>query len=60
MKLAEETTEETKNNILDKAYLRFCHFGFGKTTMAEISEDCEMSAGNLYRYFENKKKIGEG
>ncbi len=60
MKLAEETTEETRNNILDKAFLRFCHFGFGKTTMAEISEDCEMSAGNLYRYFENKKKIGEG
>lgn len=60
MKLAEETTEEIKNNILDKAFLRFCHFGFGKTTMAEISEDCEMSAGNLYRYFENKKKIGEG
>lgn len=60
MKLAEETTEQTRNNILDKAYLRFRHFGFGKTTMAEISEDCEMSAGNLYRYFENKKKIGEG
>lgn len=60
MKLAEETTEAIKNNILDKAFLRFRHFGFGKTTMAEISEDCEMSAGNLYRYFDNKKKIGEG
>ena len=60
MKLAEETTEEIKSNILDKAYLRFQHYGFGKTTMVEISEDCDMSPGNLYRYFDNKKKIGEG
>lgn len=60
MKLAEETTEEIKHNILDKAFARFGHYGFGKTTMAEISKDCEMSAGNLYRYFENKKEIGAG
>jgi AcrR family transcriptional regulator len=60
MKLAPEVTEETKSTILDKAFLRFRHFGFGKTTMAEIAEDCEMSAGNLYRYFESKKEIGAG
>ena len=60
MKLALETTEETKNIILDKAFVRFGHFGFGKTTMAEISKDCEMSPGNLYRYFESKKDIGAG
>jgi AcrR family transcriptional regulator len=60
MKLALETTEENKNIILDKAFLRFRHFGFGKTTMVEIAEDCEMSAGNLYRYFKSKKDIGAG
>lgn len=60
MKLAEETTEETKHKILDKAFERFGHFGFGKTTMAEISKDCDMSPGNLYHYFENKKAIGAG
>jgi len=60
MKLTEETTEEIKHNILDKAFARFGHFGFGKTTMAEIAKDCGMSAGNLYRYFENKKEIGAG
>ena len=60
MRLAPETTEETKNTILDKAFIRFRHFGFGKTTMVEIAQDCEMSAGNLYRYFENKKEIGAG
>ncbi|MEK9628502.1 MAG: TetR/AcrR family transcriptional regulator [Nitrospinota bacterium] len=60
MKLAEETTEAIKNDILDKAFERFGHYGFGKTTMAEIAKDCDMSAGNLYRYFENKKEIGAG
>ncbi|MBT5551610.1 MAG: TetR/AcrR family transcriptional regulator [Nitrospina sp.] len=60
MRLAPETTEETKNTILDKAFIRFRHFGFGKTTMVEIAQDCEMSAGNLYRYFKSKKDIGAG
>ncbi len=60
MKLAEETTETIKNDILDKAFLRFGRFGFGKTTMAEIARDCDMSAGNLYRYFDNKKEIAAG
>ncbi len=60
MKLTEETTEENKHNILDKAFARFGHYGFGKTTMAEIAKDCDMSAGNLYHYFENKKEIGAG
>lgn len=60
MKLAEETTEAIKNDILDKAFLRFGRYGFGKTTMAEIAKDCDMSAGNLYRYFDNKKEIAAG
>jgi AcrR family transcriptional regulator len=60
MKLAEETTEAIKHGILDKAFLRFARFGFGKTTMAEIAKDCDMSAGNLYRYFDNKREIAAG
>ena len=28
--------------------------------MAEIAKDCDMSAGNLYRYFDNKKEIAAG
>jgi len=60
MKLAEETTEAIKHDILDKAFARFGRFGFGKTTMAEIAKDCDMSAGNLYRYFDNKKEIAAG
>jgi len=60
MKIADHTTEEVKHQILDAAHERFGKYGFGKTTMAEIAKDCDMSAGNLYRYYENKKEIAAG
>lgn len=49
---------EVQERILDAAQQRFQQFGYNKTTMAEIAEDCQMSAANLYRYFENKQAIG--
>ncbi len=60
MKITEQTTEQIRDQILDAAMERFGRYGWGKTTMAEIAKDCEMSAGNLYRYYENKKEIGAG
>lgn len=51
-------TEKTKDRILDAANVRFRQYGYGKTTMNEISADCDMSAANLYRFFENKQAIG--
>ncbi|MFQ5580033.1 MAG: TetR/AcrR family transcriptional regulator [Nitrospiria bacterium] len=49
---------DIKQQIIDVADTRFRRYGFGKTTMAEIAKDCSMSAANLYRYFENKQRIG--
>jgi len=51
-------TEEMSSKILDAAEARFRTYGFGKTTMAEIASDIDMSTANLYRYFENKLAIG--
>lgn len=51
-------TEEISTQILDSAEARFRTYGFGKTTMAEIASDIDMSTANLYRYFENKLAIG--
>jgi len=51
-------TEEISTRILDAAEVRFRTYGFGKTTMAEIASDIDMSTANLYRYFENKLAIG--
>ncbi len=49
--------DELKIKILDAAEERFQVYGYGKTTMAEIAKDVNMSAANLYRYFQNKQDI---
>jgi len=53
-----EIDPQVREQILDAAEGRFRHYGFAKTTMAELASDCSMSAGNLYRYFESKEEIG--
>ena len=60
MALSENTspTETISDTILAAAMRRFEQFGYSKTTMAEIAADCDMSAANIYRYFENKLEIG--
>ncbi len=49
--------EDLRVLILDAAVERFQRYGYGKTTMAEIAKDSDMSAANLYRYFKNKQDI---
>ena len=46
-------------SIIDATTARIVHYGFGKTSMADIAGDCGMSPGNLYRYFVNKMGIAE-
>lgn len=50
---------EMHSRIVDAAEKRFELFGFNKTTMAEIANDLDMSAANLYRFFLNKRTIAE-
>jgi AcrR family transcriptional regulator len=49
----------TRDRILQAAMARIKHYGYGKTTMAEIAADCGMSPGNIYRFFEAKIDIAE-
>lgn len=49
--------DQIRERIIEAASVLFTRFGYGKTNMADISRDCDMSAGNLYRYFENKLDI---
>tara|TARA_Y100000588_G_scaffold15024_1_gene16104 strand:- start:5256 stop:5879 length:624 start_codon:yes stop_codon:yes gene_type:complete len=57
-KTPSELSGDTQAQILDAATERFRHYGYSKTTMAEVAGDCGMSAGNIYRYFESKSDIG--
>jgi AcrR family transcriptional regulator len=43
--------------IIAVARVRFLRFGYVKTSMQEIADDCRMSPANLYRYFEGKPAI---
>jgi AcrR family transcriptional regulator len=51
--------DTARDRIMEAAKSRFSHFGYGKTTMAEVASDCEMSPGNLYRFFPGKLDIAE-
>jgi AcrR family transcriptional regulator len=55
--MAEKDT--VRCQIVEAAKKRFSHFGYGKTTMAEVAADCSMSPGNLYRFFPGKLDIAE-
>ena len=50
-------SESDQERIVIAAKQRFSHYGYGKTTMAEIARDCDMSVGNLYRFYKNKEEI---
>lgn len=51
--------QEISMQILGAASARFMHYGYNKTTMAEIARDLNMSTGNLYRFFPSKLDIAE-
>jgi AcrR family transcriptional regulator len=51
--------QATRDRILHAAITRIMHYGYGKTTMAEIAADCDMSPGNIYRFFEAKIDLAE-
>ncbi|MDQ6965925.1 MAG: TetR/AcrR family transcriptional regulator, partial [Mariprofundaceae bacterium] len=49
--------DRIRHQILEAAAHRFADYGYGKTTVAEIARDCDMSSGNVYRYFASKEAI---
>jgi AcrR family transcriptional regulator len=48
---------KTRELILAAAEKRFKHYGFTKTTIVDIADDCAMSHANVYRFFRNKTEI---
>lgn len=49
--------ENIQQMIVRAADSRFRHYGYRKTTMAEIARDVDMSTANIYRYFASKEEI---
>lgn len=49
--------KDIRNRILDKLKERFEQFGLKKTTMDEISRDCQISKKTIYEHFANKEDL---
>lgn len=52
-----EIRQENVRRILDSAERLFRHYGYSKTTVADIARDLGMSPANIYRFFESKNEI---
>jgi len=50
-------SEAKKQLIISAAKKLFCERGFYSITMKDIVEECDISRGGLYLYFENTKQI---
>lgn len=49
--------DEIREAIFEAALQKFAEKGFKKTTMADIAAEAEISVGNLYLYYKNKRDI---
>jgi AcrR family transcriptional regulator len=56
---AAPTADETRARIVTEASRLFRHYGYSKTTVADIAEACGMSSANVYRFFASKSAINE-
>jgi len=49
----------TRSRILDAAERLFRHYGYDKTTVADLARELGMSSANVYRFFGSKLEIVE-
>ncbi|MBD1548339.1 TetR family transcriptional regulator [Roseibium aggregatum] len=52
-----DTQADTAKRILDAGEALFRHYGYSKTTVADIAKDLGMSTANIYRFFSSKIEI---
>ena len=50
---------DTRTRILDAADRLFRHYGYAKTTVADLARELGMSPANVYRFFASKLEIVE-
>jgi AcrR family transcriptional regulator len=55
----EEVRPDTRSRILIEAERLFRHYGYSKTTVADIARELGMSPANVYRFFPSKLAINE-
>ena len=53
----DSSRQDNITRILDSAERLFRHYGYGKTTVADVARDLGMSTANIYRFFASKTEI---
>lgn len=53
-------TADMASRILEAAEAQFRHYGYGKTTVADVAKALGMSPANIYRFFGSKSELLEG
>lgn len=48
-----------RNQIIEAAHEYFGHYGFAKTTVADLAREIGFSKAYIYRFFESKQAIGD-
>lgn len=48
-----------REQIVDAAFEHFGHYGYEKTTVAELAKSIGFSKSYIYKFFESKQAIGE-
>ncbi len=56
---AADDKHDTRTRILDVADRLFRHYGYAKTTVADMARELGMSPANVYRFFASKLEIVE-
>lgn len=51
--------KDTRDRIVAEAERLFRHYGYGKTTIADLAGELGMSPANIYRFFPSKAAIHE-
>lgn len=51
---------DMSTRILDAAEAQFRHYGYSKTTVADVAKELGMSPANIYRFFGSKAELLEG
>ena len=50
---------ERRQQIIDAADKHFRHYGYAKTTVADLARAIGLSSAYIYKFFESKRAIGE-
>src|ERR1700754_2373972 len=48
-----------RDQIIEAAGVHFSHYGYGKTTVADLAKAIGFSKAYIYKFFDSKQAIGE-